>query len=175
MVERFSVEQISASSKQKSRMSKTKTLLFTIFIILLSLCAVVALIVASIAMKKTQELENFKSSLFISDLERIFNSTAYAIAIDGTDAPACSDLTAETITGQTTLPGDCVSVKESYNMWVTRLADNCAPYLFAEENCTGAFKDFEKLATPACIVAAGGGRLNGKEGNFYRSFQISCT
>ncbi|GFN10721.1 uncharacterized protein AtWU_00516 [Aspergillus tubingensis] len=175
MVERFSVEQISASSKQMSGMSKTKTLLFNIFIIFLSLCAVVALIVASIAMKKTQELENFKSSLFISDLERIFNSTAYAIANSGADAPACSNLTAETITGQTTLPGVCVSVKESYDMWVTRLADNCAPYTFAEENCTGAFRNFGKVATPACIVAAGGGRLSGKDGNFYRSFQISCT
>ncbi|GLB11581.1 hypothetical protein AtubIFM57258_008451 [Aspergillus tubingensis] len=175
MVEPNTVEQNPISSKGNSRISKTKTLLFNIFIIILSLCAVVALIVASIAMKKTQELENFKSSLFISDLERIFNSTAYAIANSGPDAPACSNLTAETITGQTTLPGVCVSVKESYDMWVTRLADNCAPYLFAEENCTGAFREFDKLATPACIVAAGGGRLSGKEGNFYRSFQISCT
>ncbi|OJZ83611.1 hypothetical protein ASPFODRAFT_49017 [Aspergillus luchuensis CBS 106.47] len=175
MAEPISVEQIPISSKQNSRMSKTKTLLFNIFIILLSLCAVVALIVASIALKKTQELEDFKSSLFISDLAHIFNSTAYAIAKSGPDAPACSDLNAETITGQTTLPGDCVSVKESYDMWVTRLADNCAPYLFAEENCTGAFREFGKMATPSCIVAAGGGRLSGKEGNFYRSFQISCT
>ncbi|BCR98291.1 uncharacterized protein AKAW2_31610S [Aspergillus luchuensis] len=175
MVEPISVEQIPISSKQNSRMPKTKTLLFNILLILLSLCAVVALIVASIALKKTQELGDFKSSLFISDLERIFNSTAYAIAKSGPDAPACSNLTAETVTGQTTLPGDCVSVKESYDMWVTRLADNCAPYLFAEEDCTGAFREFEKLATPACIVAAGGGRLSGKEGNFYRSFQISCT
>ncbi|GAT21164.1 similar to An18g00340 [Aspergillus luchuensis] len=104
MVEPISVEQIPISSKQNSRMPKTKTLLFNILLILLSLCAVVALIVASIALKKTQELGDFKSSLFISDLERIFNSTAYAIAKSGPDAPACSNLTAETVTGQTTLP-----------------------------------------------------------------------
>ncbi|GKZ30053.1 hypothetical protein AbraIFM66950_007574 [Aspergillus brasiliensis] len=59
-------------------------------------------------MKKTQELENFKSSLFISDLERIFNSTAYAIANSGSDAPACDDYSVETITGQTTLPGEII-------------------------------------------------------------------
>ncbi|CAK43110.1 uncharacterized protein BO96DRAFT_466593 [Aspergillus niger CBS 101883] len=163
MVERFSIEQISASSRQKSGMSKTKTLLFTILITLLSLCTAAALIVASIAMKKTQELEDFRSSLFISDLERIFNSTAYAIANSGPDAPACHDYTAETITGQTTLPGICVSVEESYNMWVTRLADNCTPYIFAEENCTGVSRGFEKIATPTCIVAAGGGRLSGQD------------
>ncbi|GKZ79967.1 hypothetical protein AnigIFM56816_004176 [Aspergillus niger] len=109
MVERFSIEQISASSKQESGMSKTKTFLFTILITLLSLCTAAALIVASIAMKKTQELEDFRSSLFISDLERMFNSTAYAIANSGPDAPACHDYAAEAITGQTTLPGNCVS------------------------------------------------------------------
>lgn len=175
MVERFSIEQISASSRQKSGMSKTKTFLFTIFITLLSLCTAAALIVASVAMKKTQELEDFRSSLFISDLERIFNSTAYAIANSEPDAPACHDYTAETITGQTPLPGNCVSVEESYNMWVTRLADNCTPYIFAEENCTGVSRGFEKIATPTCIVAAGGGRLSGQSGDFYRSFRISCT
>ncbi|RDH34666.1 hypothetical protein BDQ94DRAFT_140726 [Aspergillus welwitschiae] len=60
-------------------------------------------------------------------------------------------------------------------MWVTRLADNCTPYIFAEENCTGVSRGFEKIATPTCIVAAGGGRLSGQSGDFYRSFRISCT
>ncbi|OJJ68347.1 hypothetical protein ASPBRDRAFT_47286 [Aspergillus brasiliensis CBS 101740] len=175
MVERLFVEQLPSPSKQHSGMANIRTRLFNIFIILLSLCAAAALIVASIAMKKTQELENFKSSLFISDLERIFNSTAYAIANNGPDAPACDDYSAEMITAQTTLPGVCVSVKESYNMWVTRLGDNCVPYVFAQENCTGASRGFEDLATPSCIVAAGGGRLSGESGDFYRSFQISCT
>ncbi|RAL04261.1 uncharacterized protein BO80DRAFT_231341 [Aspergillus ibericus CBS 121593] len=173
MVEPLSVEEPPAYPKPGP--SRAGSFLFRTYLTFLSLCAVAALILAAISTHRTRELDVFKSSLFVTDLVRIFNSTAYAISDTSSYDSECGAHPAERFTGQTTLPGQCVTVPDSLTLWVTRLADNCTPYIYAQENCTGAWKGIELLGTPACIVGAGEGDLAGSEGDQFRSFQISCT
>ncbi|KAJ5491207.1 hypothetical protein N7539_002774 [Penicillium diatomitis] len=108
-------------------------------------------------------------------MERTFNSTVYAIAYGGPNAPACDHFSAEVVTGQTSIPGQCVSVADSYSMWVTRLAHNCVPYAYAQENCNGTSRKLGGISPPDCVVAAAAGDLAGKSGESFRSFQILCT
>jgi hypothetical protein len=151
--------------------------MFNAYLILSSLCAIAGLIIAAISLHTANEVMAFKSSLFTTDLERTFNSTAYAIANSGPNAPACDDLAAELVTGQTSMPGQCVTVADSYTMWVTRLAHNCAPYAYAQQNCTGAHREVTNttFSLPSCVVAAGAGQLGGNSGDIFTSFQILCT
>jgi hypothetical protein len=152
--------------------------MFNAYLILSSLCAIAGLIVAAVSLHLANELRAFKSSLFITDLGRTFNSSAYAIANSGPNAPACDNLTAESVTGQTSIPGQCVTVAESYTLWVTRLAQNCAPYVYAEENCNGTRRMVTNHAYdtfPACVVAAAANELVGDGGDFFKSFQILCN
>ncbi|KAJ5197989.1 uncharacterized protein N7498_007106 [Penicillium cinerascens] len=95
-------------------------------------------------------------------MERTFNSTVYAIAKSGPVGPAYDNSSAESVTGQTSIPGQCVTVAESYNLWVTRLAQNCAVYIYAQENCTGVDREMGYFSPPAFVVAAGAGYLDGK-------------
>jgi hypothetical protein len=139
-----------------------------------------ALIISAISLHRANEALSFNSSLLITDFERTFNSTVYAIA-DSTnpDKVDCSNTTAETITGQTSIAGQCVTVTDSYNLWVTRLAENCAPYVYAQANCTGtsrqAMNSSFTMSMPYCVVAAGAGELEGDKNSTYKSFQILCT
>lgn len=175
MVEQLSVEE--SISRKGSRPSAARTLFFNVYLILSSFCAIAGLVIASVSLHTANELMDFKSSHFTTDLERTFNSTVYAIANSGPTAPACENLAAESVTGQTSIPGQCVTVADSWNMWVTRLAQNCAPYAYAQENCSGVHRQTTNITfgVPNCVVAAGAGELDGADGNFFRSFQILCT
>lgn len=167
--------------KSTSKQSSTRRSVLNAYLIFASLCALTALIISSISLHRANEALSFKSSIFIADLDRTFNSTVYAIADPGHGgfSPDCSNLTAETVTGQTSIPGQCVTVTDSYNLWVTRLAKNCVPYVYAEANCTGTSRGVTDYnftrGMPACVVAAGAGDLKGDENSTYNSFQILCT
>ncbi|KAF3399495.1 hypothetical protein DPV78_006637 [Talaromyces pinophilus] len=167
--------------KNTSKQFSTRGSMLNAYLIFASLCALTALIISAISLHRANEALSFKSSLFIADLDRTFNSTVYAIADPGYGgfSPACSNLTAETVTGQTSIPGQCVTVTDSYNLWVTRLAKNCVPYVYAEANCTGTSRvatDYNfTRGMPSCVVAAGAGDLKGDENSTYNSFQILCT
>ena len=167
--------------KSTSKRSSTRGSMLNAYLIFASLCALTALIISAISLHRANEALSFKSSLFIADLDRTFNSTVYAIADPGYGgfSPACSNLTAETVTGQTSIPGQCVTVTDSYNLWVTRLAKNCVPYVYAEANCTGTSRvatDYNfTRGMPRCVVAAGAGDLKGDKNSTYNSFQILCT
>lgn len=176
------VEQPSTESyfrKSTPKQSSTRSPMLNAYLIFASLCAISALVVSAISLHRANEALAFKSSTFATDLERTFNSTAYAIADSGTNDVACSNLTAETVTGQTSIPGQCVTVTDSYNLWVTRLAENCTPYVYADANCTGTSRPIEDgdhpIPVPQCVVAAGAGALKGNGGNTYNSFQIVCA
>lgn len=165
--------------KNTSKQSSTRSPMLNAYLLFASLCAIIALIVSAISLHRANEALSFKSSTFTTDLERTFNSTAYAIADSGTNDVACSNLTAETVTGQTSMPGQCVTVADSYNLWVTRLAENCTPYVYAEANCTGTNRPIADgnfpITVPQCVVAAGSGELKGDKNSTYNSFQILCT
>ncbi|KAJ5808581.1 hypothetical protein N7474_009850 [Penicillium riverlandense] len=172
MVEHLSIEE--SISMKGSKPSAARISFFNVYLILSSFCAIAGLVIASVSLRTTTD---FKSSQFTTDLERTFNSTVYAIANSGPSAPSCENLAAESITGQTSIPGQCVTVADSWNMWVTRLAHNCAPYAYAQENCSGVRRQTLNITfgVPYCIFAAGAGELGGAGGNFYKSFQILCT
>jgi hypothetical protein len=174
MVEPLSVDDYTAGQKMSQRSTTTRSSFFNAYLIFSSLCAIAALVIAAVALHKANEGVAFRSSSFISDMERTFNSTVYAIANSGPNAPACQDLGAESVTGQTSIPGQCVTVAESYNMWVTRLASNCVPVIYGQENCTGVSREVP-VSPPTCVVAAGAAKLEGNGGNFYKSFKILCT
>ncbi|PWY78052.1 hypothetical protein BO94DRAFT_472656, partial [Aspergillus sclerotioniger CBS 115572] len=148
---------------------------FKAYLTLLSLCAVAALILAAISTHRANKLDTFRSSTFVTDLERIFNSTAYSLSNWSPYDSECGFHSAERFTGQTTLPGQCVTVTNSYTLWVTRLAENCTPYVYAQENCTGASRAIAPVILPSCVVGAGAGELGGSDGSSFKSFQISCT
>lgn len=175
MVERLSTDDY--NGKIPPKQSSTRSPMLNAYLIFASLCALTALIISAISLHRANEATSFQSSLFTTDIERTFNSTVYAIADSGTNAAACSDFSAETVAGQTSIPGQCVNVADSYNMWVTRLAGNCAPYVYAQANCTGTTRQATSstLSLPDCVVAAGAGQLAGDGGNVYKSFQILCT
>ncbi|RAO71280.1 uncharacterized protein BHQ10_007292 [Talaromyces amestolkiae] len=179
MAERPSTENYTRKSTAKQ--SSTRGSMLNAYLIFSSLCALTALVISAISLHRANEALSFKSSMFIADLERTFNSTAYAIADPGYGAfrPDCSNLTAETVTGQTSTPGECVTVTDSYDLWVTRLAENCTPYVYADANCTGTSRPIADgnfpLKVPQCVVAAGSGDLKGDENSTYNSFQIVCT
>lgn len=153
-----------------ARPSTTRTSIFNVYLILSSLCAIARLIIAAFSLNTANELEAFKSSYFITDLERTFNSTMYAIANSDPNSLACDDLVAESVTSQTSIPGQCVTVLESYNMWVTRLAHNYAPYAYAQQNCTGTQRKIGSISAPSCVVVASAGDLGGDSGDFFKSF-----
>lgn len=174
MSEHASTENYTSKSKQSS----TRGSMLNAYLLFASLCAFTALIISAISLHRANEALSFKSSLLITDLERTFNSTVYAIA-DSTNSVDCSNTTAETITGQTSITGQCVTVTDSYNLWVTRLAENCAPYVYAQANCTGTSRQATNsnftMSIPHCVVAAGAGELEGDKNSTYKSFQILCT
>jgi hypothetical protein len=176
MIEPLSIEQ--HAMKDSPKTSSFRSSLLNAYLILASLCAISGLIISSISIHKANELMDFKSSHLISDLERTFNSTAYAFAQNSTTAAMCSyQSAAEWATGQTSIPGQCVTVTESYTLWVTRLAQNCAPYAYAQENCTGAIRQVtnHNFSVPSCVAAAGEGKLDSSDGDYFKSFQILCT
>ncbi|PYI05619.1 hypothetical protein BO78DRAFT_408022 [Aspergillus sclerotiicarbonarius CBS 121057] len=171
MAEPLSIEEPPAYPKVGP--SRTRGLLFGAYHTLLSLCAVAALILSAISMHK---INSFKSSPFVTDLERIFNSTAYAIPSNSVNSFSCDEYPkGELFTGQTTLPGQCVTATNAITLWVTRLAENCTPYIYAQENCTGVSSALSGLSIPACIIDAGEEHLGGSDGDQFKSFQILCN
>ncbi|KAJ5160862.1 uncharacterized protein N7482_007866 [Penicillium canariense] len=174
MVEPLSVDD-SGKFPDKTKQSSMRSSIFNAYLFLTSLCAIIALVIAAVSLHKANEGAAFTSSLFMTDMERTFNSTVYAIANRGPNAPACDNFSAEVVTGQTSIPGQCVTVADSYSMWVTRLAQNCVPYAYAQENCTGTSRMMGDLSLPDCIINAAAGELAGKSGETFRSFQILCT
>lgn len=180
MVERLSLEGYDPKPGRQQQPSSFCRSLLNAYYLLASLCAITALILSAISLHKANQLTTFdNSSLFITDLERTFNSTVYAIARSSWSGPACSDLSAESVTGQTSIPGLCVNVAEnsSNTMWVTRLAENCVPYAYAQQNCTGTSRGVTNstFAKPECVVAVGSGELDGDGGDYFGSFQVLCT
>ncbi|KAJ5638322.1 hypothetical protein N7490_008201 [Penicillium lividum] len=157
----------------KSSLNRTSS--FNAYLLLSSLCAITGLIIGAVSLHKANEVRAFQSSQFITDLDRTFNSTIYAIANNGTVNPDCDKAPIELITGQTSIPGQCVTVTASYTMWVTRLANNCVPIAYESANCTGAMEIIGNLSTPQCVVAAGAGVLGGDGGNVFESFKVFCS
>lgn len=174
MVEPLSVDD-SGTFPKKNDQSSMRSTIFDAYLFLTSLCAIAALVIAALSLHRANEGTAFTNSPFTTDLERTFNSTVYAIANRGPNAAACDNFSAEVVTGQTSIPGQCVSVADSFTMYVTRLAPNCVPYAYAKENCTGAFRKLGGISIPSCVVNAAGGELAGQRGETFRSFQIVCT
>lgn len=160
---------------KNSKSSLNRNSFFNAYLICSSLCAIVGLIIGAVSLHKANEVKAFQSSRFITDLDRTFNSTIYAIASNGTSNPACDEASIELITGQTSIPGQCVTVTASYSMWVTRLAENCVPIAYESANCTGTKREIGDFSPPYCVVAAGAAMLDGDGGNLFESFKIFCS
>lgn len=165
MAEHSSIEEGTSHSGKGSKPSTTSSTIFNAYLVLSSLCALAALVVASISLHTANEFKAFKSSHFTTDLERTFNSTVYAIMPNtSSDATLFPYPAAKFVTGQTSIPGQCVTVADSQSMLVSRLAPNCSPYAYAQENCAG-----QNLIAPMMPVGVSGFSF------VFKSFQILCT
>ncbi|OOF90953.1 hypothetical protein ASPCADRAFT_10092 [Aspergillus carbonarius ITEM 5010] len=109
MAEPFSVERTPSYSKPGPL--RTRRFLFRAYLILLSFCAMTALLLAAISTHRTNEIDAFRSSIFVTDLERILNSTACALSNHSFSDSECGSHSAERFTGQTTLPGQCIPLQ----------------------------------------------------------------
>jgi hypothetical protein len=175
MVEPMVVEGDTPYPTKYSKSSLSRTSFFNAYLICSSICAIAGLIIGAVSLHKANELEAFQSSRSITDLDRTFNSTIYAIASNGTFNPACDDAPIELITGQTSIPGQCVTVTAGYTMWVTRLAFNCVPIAYESANCTGTQREVGGISAPSCVVAAGAGEVGGDSGDLFESFKLFCS
>ncbi|QQK45206.1 hypothetical protein Pdw03_0104 [Penicillium digitatum] len=159
---------------KSSKSPSNRNSFFNAYLICSSFCAVAGLITGAVSLHKVKELKAFEFSQTIMDLNRTFNSTVYAIADNGTFNPACNEAPIELITGQTSIPGQCVTVTASYTMWVARLAINCVPIAYESANCTGTQRKVGGVTAPDCVVAAGAGELSGKSNSMFESFKLYC-
>ncbi|KAJ5628479.1 hypothetical protein N7490_010707 [Penicillium lividum] len=169
---------ILAEDKLPSKYSKSslnRSSIFNTYLLFSSLCAITGLIIGAVSLHKANEARAFQSSRYITDLDRTFNSTIYAIAQNGTSNPDCDKAPIELITGQTSILGQCVTVTASYSMWVTRLANNCVPIVYGSANCTGTEVEIGNTPVPGCVVAAGASELDGDAGDLFESFKYFCS
>ncbi|KAJ5796883.1 uncharacterized protein N7518_005423 [Penicillium psychrosexuale] len=174
MVEHMVMEGDTSSPPKYSKSSSNRTSFFNAYLFCSSICAIAGLIIGAISLHKASEFKAFQFSQSITDLERTFNSTVYAITSNGI-GPACEDAPIELITGQTSIPSQCVTVTASDMMYVTRLAVNCVAIVYESANCTGTQAELGDFTPPSCIVAAGLGMLGGDGGDFYESFKVVCS
>lgn len=175
MVESMALEEDTHFQPKYSKSSSSRTSLFNAYLICSSICAIAGLIIGAVSLHKVNEAKAFQLSRSITDLDRTFNSTIYAIASNGTVNPACDKAPTGLITGQTSIPDQCVTVTASYTMWVTRLASNCVPVAYRDANCTGTENQIGDFTAPSCVVAAGAGVLGGDSGDFFESFKVFCS
>jgi len=175
MVESMTLEGETQPPSRYSKSSSSRTSFLNAYLICSSICAIAGLIIGAVSLHKANEAKAFQFSRSITDLDRTFNSTIYAIASNGTFNPACDKAPIELITGQTSIPGQCVTVTASYTMWVTRLAVNCVPIAYENANCTGTENQIGDFTAPSCVVAAGASKLGGDSGDFFESFKVFCS
>ncbi|KAJ5519408.1 hypothetical protein N7453_001830 [Penicillium expansum] len=160
---------------KNSKSSLNRNSFFNAYLICSSICAIAGLIISAISLHKANELKAFQFSRTITDLDRTFNSTIYAITSNNTLGPACEKAPIELITGQTSIPGQCVTVTTSDTMWVTRLAINCVPIAYKSANCTGTHREIGDITAPYCVAAAGAGMLGGDHGDWFESVKLVCS
>ena len=158
-----------------SKSSSNRSSFFNAYLFCSSICAIAGLVTGAVSLHKASEFKAFQFSQSVTDLDRTFNSTIYAIASNGGIGPACEDAPIDLITGQTSIPGQCVTVTANDMMYVTRLAINCAPIAYGSANCTGNQTEIGDFTAPSCIVAAGSGWLGGDDGDFFESFKVLCS
>jgi hypothetical protein len=175
MVEPMTLERDAPLPPKYSKSSLYRTSFFNAYLIFSSFCAIAGLIIGAVSLHKANEVKAFQSSRSITDLDRTFNSTIYAIASNGTSNPDCDEAPIELVTGQTSIPGQCVTVTASYTMWVTRLATNCVPIAYESANCTGTDREIGGISAPSCVVAAGASVLGGDAGDLFESFKVFCS
>lgn len=160
------VEPLVTEERIKGLNSSTRSSIFNVYLALSPLCGIAGLSIAATSLHTANDVKTFQTSHFTTDLERTFNSTVYAIAKSEASV-ACS--AAECVKGQTSIPGQCVTVADSYYMWVTRLAENCSPYAYAQENCTGTQGNLGHISAPDCVYAAGAAELDGAGGDIFKT------
>lgn len=158
-------------SHNTSRTSKIVIPILSVFTIASFAIACAAL---AIAVRASNSIST--RSLFLNNMERVYNTSIYAVA---EVASPCLEIDRITITGQSNKPGECVAVTESTQLAVNSIANNCRVYTYSESNCTGIVKlgvlaPINQNFQPYCakdlgIVPVGNGSFN-----IFNSFQTLC-
>jgi len=156
------------SSKNTIKSLKTLAVLLSAATVVALGIACTGLVIAIISYKHVPGRPSF-----ISDMERVFNCSVYAIA---ESEKACFGDSSITITGQTVLPGQCVSVTESLALGVIALAQGCAVHVWAETNCSGNNRTAtdSNFRMPDCVTAPGIGLTDKPSAGGFSSFQVLC-
>lgn len=174
------------SNKRQRGLGLRSRILEAITAILL-ICVIVLIILMGITMNKAYENSNHISnhisdiSPFITDMQHQFNTSIFSYK-NGQSEESCHNHKITSVTGQTAIPGHCVTVSPSKQIEVARIATNCALYVYAGGNCTGKNYTAHDLYTgnpnPTCISDPGkGDALNSTysgDGGF-KSFQVLCV
>lgn len=171
---------------KRARQPATLNRVFTGIIATLSVLVIVLIILMGITMNKAYEnsmlLSNHKLNVLpiIDDIQNVFNSSVYAYS-QKQDSKSCSDgKIGHGITGQTMMPGKCITVTPSKEIQVTRIPTNCMIYVHTKDNCTGknsTVHDYNTdLTKPECVSEPGIHEFNDTySGNGgFKSFQVLC-